>query len=139
MLYELNTLHLQGFVHFKKQLYFNSVKLILGTRTHVQCARGSDQQNKVYCSKDNNLLLEFGVPSKFFTNNQDDNLIFEIGQRIADGDSIASICEDAQHAKVYARHYKAIENISQSLQQKINRQKASTKEKTSNGRYGNRK
>ena len=83
---ELNTLHLQGFVHFKKQLYFNSVKLILGTRTHVQCARGSDQQNKVYCSKDNNLLLEFGLPSKFFTNIQDDNLIFEIGQRIADGD-----------------------------------------------------
>ena len=54
---EQNTLHLQGFEHFKKQLYFNTVKLILGTRCHLQCARGSDEQNKVYCSKDNNLLL----------------------------------------------------------------------------------
>lgn len=45
------TRHLQGFINFKTKRDFNIVKRIIGELGHIEPAKGTDQQNKVYCGK----------------------------------------------------------------------------------------
>ena len=120
---ELDTLHLQGFVHFKEQLYFNTAKLRISCRANLESARGTDVQNKTYCEKQNCVIIEIGIPNTSYkpseTNN---NLMYEIAQKMADGECLATICEDQQQCKVFARHHKAIEKLTHSIIQKTNRQ-----------------
>lgn len=49
---EEGTLHIQGYVRFKNRKTLSSVKALLTTRAHAEPARGSEQQNRDYCSKD---------------------------------------------------------------------------------------
>ncbi|AGL09969.1 relicase [Bat associated circovirus 1] len=61
---ENGTPHLQGFVNLKKKMRFNPFKAALGGRAHIEQARGTDLDNKRYCSKGGDLLLEVGEPGK---------------------------------------------------------------------------
>lgn len=54
------TPHYQGYVFFPNPLSFMSVKKKL-PRVHIEVAGGTPEQNKVYCSKQNNILLEKGT------------------------------------------------------------------------------
>ena len=92
-----NTFRLQGFVHFKKQLHFNTLKCTIGESAYIESARGTDVQNKAYCEKDNDILIEIGEPDNKYRQNQTNNYIYEIEQKIANGDSFAMICEDRTH------------------------------------------
>lgn len=56
------TPHLQGFIHFKTRLSFRQVKNIVGVRSHLEPARGSDDENRTYCRKESNVELEIGHP-----------------------------------------------------------------------------
>lgn len=59
---EQGTPHLQGFVWFKNQLVFNTVKEIFSEcRAHIEVARGTAFQAATYCKKDGN-FEEWGVP-----------------------------------------------------------------------------
>ena len=59
---EQGTPHLQGFVWFKNQLVFPTVKKIfLGTGAHIEQAKGTAYQATVYCKKDGK-FEEWGVP-----------------------------------------------------------------------------
>ena len=57
------TPHLQGFVHFKKQILFTAVKKMLGSRGHFEVARGTDEQKDEYCQKGGDIVVRFGDPS----------------------------------------------------------------------------
>lgn len=57
------TPHLQGFVHFSSRLRLLQVKEIIGTRAHVEKARGSDLENLTYCSKDDPQPWSVGKPA----------------------------------------------------------------------------
>lgn len=57
---EEGTPHYQGYVFFENPRSFTSVKKQL-PRAHIEVAGGNPEQNKVYCSKQNNVLLEKGV------------------------------------------------------------------------------
>lgn len=46
------TLHLQGYVYFKSQRAFSSVKALLGDRAHIEAAKASAKKNRDYCTKD---------------------------------------------------------------------------------------
>ncbi|QGM49342.1 replication-associated protein [Elk circovirus Banff/2019] len=59
---EGRTRHLQGFANFVKKKTFNQVKRLFGIRCHIEKAKGTDLQNKEYCSKENTLLVEVGAP-----------------------------------------------------------------------------
>ena len=55
------TVHLQGYVRFKTSQRLTSVKKYVGRRAHVEACRGSEEENKLYCTKDGKILLEVGV------------------------------------------------------------------------------
>lgn len=46
------TRHLQGFINFKKKQVFRFIREILGGVAHVVPAKGSDEDNQIYCTKD---------------------------------------------------------------------------------------
>ena len=48
----------------------------------MQGARGTDEENRVYCSKENNILLQFGIPNAMYSNDLCENAIYAIGLRI---------------------------------------------------------
>ncbi|QMW68799.1 replication-associated protein [Crucivirus-323] len=48
-----STPHLQGYVMFENPKEFNTVKSLLGSRCHLEVARGTPQDNIDYCSKGN--------------------------------------------------------------------------------------
>lgn len=65
---ESGTPHLQGFIHIDQEskscgLKFWKSYLPAGARAHFENARGSDEDNKKYCTKDGP-FLEMGTPKK---------------------------------------------------------------------------
>ena len=56
--------HVQGYVSFKKTKRLLAVKNFLGSETaHIENARGTDEDNKKYCSKDGCIYYEYGTTS----------------------------------------------------------------------------
>lgn len=58
---ESGTPHLQGFIHSKTRRRLGTWKNLLGNRLHIEQARGTDMDNKEYCSKDGD-FAEHGEP-----------------------------------------------------------------------------
>jgi hypothetical protein len=48
----MGTPHLQGFLYFKNAVSFNSVKNKVGAACHLETAKGTPEQNRIYCTKD---------------------------------------------------------------------------------------
>lgn len=62
------TLHLQGYIHLdmdpqKGGIKFWKSELPFGKKAHFESARGTDQQNQAYCTKDG-IFYEKGTPSE---------------------------------------------------------------------------
>lgn len=53
---ELGTLHLQGYVQCKKKLRMAQLKQMIGSRVHLEVARGTAQQASDYCKKDGDFV-----------------------------------------------------------------------------------
>jgi len=54
---EHGTPHYQGYLQFTKRKTLNQIKSILGSRSHLEVARGSPLANKEYCSKEESRVL----------------------------------------------------------------------------------
>lgn len=50
-----------GFTNFKRKWRFSKIKDIIGRTAHIEGAKGTDEQNRVYCTKGDN-VWEFGEP-----------------------------------------------------------------------------
>ena len=55
------TVHLQGYIRFKTKQRMTSVKKHVGKRAHVEICKGTEEENKLYCTKDGKIMLEVGV------------------------------------------------------------------------------
>lgn len=57
------TRHYQGYVYFKEAKLFSSVKKKL-PRAHIEVTKGTVEDNRRYCTKDNDILIEQGNPPR---------------------------------------------------------------------------
>lgn len=100
------TRHLQGFINFKRRESFNRIKDIIGQNAHIELARGSDQQNKTYCSKDGN-NWEFGEARGQGHRSDLESVVIDI----KNGNSLRDIVES--HTGTFIRYYRGIERTLQ--------------------------
>ncbi|AKV62300.1 putative replication initiation protein [Otevirus soksuewis] len=57
---ENGTPHLQGFVSLKTRKRLSAMKTFLSPRYHFEQAKGTDEQNTEYCSKEGDVLIDVG-------------------------------------------------------------------------------
>lgn len=60
---ESGTPHLQGYVEFKAQVYFTTLKKLAPT-AHWEKAKGNREQNIKYCTKDGDFVCTFPLPRR---------------------------------------------------------------------------
>lgn len=66
------TPHIQGYIHLNKRIRLNQLKQLLQTdRIHAEPAKGSEEQNRTYCTKEGN-YIEQGHPNLPKANPWDD-------------------------------------------------------------------
>nr|ADY17984.1 replication associated protein [Dragonfly associated cyclovirus 1] len=71
------TPHIQGFCNLSKPMRFNNIKKHLHNSIHIEKANGSDEQNKIYCSKSGE-FFEKGHPDKQGKRNDLDAVVLTI-------------------------------------------------------------
>lgn len=101
---EQGTPHLQGFVNLKKKKRLTTMKKLL-PRAHFEPARGSDEDNKKYCSKGGNLLIEHGDPCGP-GKRTDLHLACSL---IAAGESMRSVAE--QHPETFVKYFRGLQQL----------------------------
>ena len=103
--------HLQGFVHFRMRKTFASVKKLI-PGAHIEVARGTDEQNQVYCKKEENVLLEIGLPAE---KNQSHHSLLDAYKMIdllVDGADLFELLDsDEKYQIAYGKHYKFIDSL----------------------------
>ena len=109
---ENGTPHLQGFVHLIKRVRLSTIKSNISLRGHYEFARGCDEDNKNYCSKGSDLLLEVGQPAPKHGTNTSYVLALEIADKIIAGESLPTLIRTNEHyLTAYMRHSRCIEEI----------------------------
>jgi len=101
---ESGTPHLQGYVSLKKQSRFKGAKKVLNDRCHVEEAKGSEDSNFEYCSKDGD-YIEIGTRSQQGKRSD----LTKICDEIKDGASLKDIAE--AYSATYCRNYRGIANF----------------------------
>ncbi|AIF71512.1 replication-associated protein [McMurdo Ice Shelf pond-associated circular DNA virus-5] len=100
------TPHLQGFISFKTKQSFKFTKNLVSDRAHVEVAKGTPQQNRIYCSKakDRKIGTEvftYGEQPKLLPGKRNDLYAFQ--QYVKEGNiQTRDILEN--HASVAARY-----------------------------------
>jgi len=101
---ESNTPHLQGYVTLPARKRRNQVKQLLGSRCHLEKAKGSPQQNRTYCSKDGDFAEWGELPSSKGTRSD----LLAVQSAIQAGDSRDDICD--QHFSIYAKYSRFLDS-----------------------------
>eukprot|EP00770_Monocercomonoides_exilis_P008292 MONOS_8251.1-p1 / transcript=MONOS_8251.1 / gene=MONOS_8251 / organism=Monocercomonoides_exilis_PA203 / gene_product=putative replication-associated protein / transcript_product=putative replication-associated protein / location=Mono_scaffold00306:58525-59445(+) / protein_length=306 / sequence_SO=supercontig / SO=protein_coding / is_pseudo=false len=107
---ELGTPHLQGYVYFKNQKAFNTIKHIIGDRAHLETAKGSPEDNRKYCSKENNYFEKGELPQQ---GNRSD--IDKAISMIQEGKSITEVAKEMP--KQIVLHGKGLTHLHNILQE----------------------
>ncbi len=108
---ENGTRHIQGFLHMRKKVRMTTLKKNVCKTGHYETAKGSDDDNQKYCSKEGEVFHEVGTPApKHGTNTSYVNAI-DLSKRLADGESLIGLLKQEHYAVAYLRHAKCIEDI----------------------------
>nr|QBJ04598.1 replicase [Tasmanian devil-associated circovirus 1] len=102
---ENHTPHIQGFANFTTKRTFLQVKRILGERCHIEKARGTDEQNREYCYKQNQPFIEFGTPRR---QGQRTDLSHAVSTALSSGD-LREVA--AQHPETFVRYYRGLDTL----------------------------
>ena len=102
------TRHLQGFMHLKHKTHLTTLKNHFTKKAHFEPARGTDVQNRAYCSKEGNLLLEIGEPAESICQNPSTAYAKEMGKRLADGEDLMDLLEDEDFFGAYSKHRQTV-------------------------------
>ena len=106
-----NTPHLQGFVHLKVRKRMQGMKKLISERAHFETARGSDEDNKKYCTKDGDVLIEIGEPQAKEGTNVSYIVARELANKIVLGGDLQELLDsDDCYVKAYAKHSAVVES-----------------------------
>ncbi len=86
---EKGTPHLQGYIEMNVARTFTAMIKIFKKRAHLEVAMGTDEQNRLYCTKDN-LIYEDGTPAQQGARND----IKALKPAICSGKTIKEMIED---------------------------------------------
>jgi len=124
---ESGTPHLQGYVNYRNKKHFSTVKKDLGDKSHIEKAKGTDQDNDNYCGKESQLLLRVGTPAIGTTERGGCNKrikdIVQLAVRVSDGANESELlAEGGDAAEAYILHAKNYIHLRDHLVQvKINK------------------
>jgi hypothetical protein len=107
---EQGTPHLQGYIQFASRIRLTTAKTRMGiSRLHLEPCRGSDEDNRNYCSKDGD-FIEFGVSVAIARQRVGGQCDYQaLIQQIQDG-TIASLRDiPVAFPKLWLKHHTAIE------------------------------
>lgn len=83
--------HIQGFIIFKSARTFKQVKNLLPAKVHIEKTYAAAVANIKYCSKDGNLLLEFGTRPSGQGRRSDFVLVRDM---LTNGATMREVCEN---------------------------------------------
>lgn len=92
------TPHLQGFIKLKSKRTVLQTRALFGCNPHIEPAKGSDEQNKVYCKKDND-FTEYGECISSGKRNDLEAFKADVKKGVYDGKTLRE-----SHSKVCARY-----------------------------------
>lgn len=109
------TPHIQGYIFFKTLKSQKQIQKLLFEITrcklHIECANGSPQQNKAYCSKLEGRLSEFieigTLPRKGTSGSTIDDILCDVAGGITSGDMTLDDVIDS-HPNVYVLYHKGL-------------------------------
>lgn len=104
------TPHLQGYCSLSSKLSLKAIRELLSPRGHYEVARGNEEQNFTYCSKDGD-FVEYGTRSKQGKRSDLD----DIADMIKDGATLTEVFEAAP--ATYIRNYRGIAHAQALLSQ----------------------
>lgn len=103
------TIHYQGFVEYENAATFEQLKARLPL-AHIERAKGSNQQNKAYCTKDNNFVED----GKVVQRTQQGEAAISVLALLQEGSTLIDIATQYQELATYCvknwRNLKDIEN-----------------------------
>lgn len=99
--------HLQGFVSFQSVTKFNTAKKLIGEKAHIEKAKGTDEDNRKYCSKTGD-YCEDGTPAKQGERN---DLKRAAEALVKQGGVTLSFVQE--YPTVYIKYHRGLEKFSQ--------------------------
>lgn len=112
-----NRLHVQGYVRFPGRKTMKTVKKYFGEDSlHLEPARGSEEECKLYCTKEDTRFLvggEYGTYKKEKGLQGHRTDLDSIAKEIVDGKSLREIGVD--HPAIYIHYYKGLENFAEMI------------------------
>lgn len=87
---EQGTRHLQGYIYFPNAITFAGAKSKIGTRAHIEAAKGSPSSNREYCSKSGDYEERGVLPHQGARND-----LQGLRQAVTEGNTVRKILEQA--------------------------------------------
>lgn len=109
---ENNTPHLQGYVHLRVRKRLIGMKKMISEKAHFEVARGTDEDNKKYCTKDGDILVEIGEPVTKPCTNLSYIAAKELADKVVCGEDLEELMDgDERYVEAYAKHSSFVENV----------------------------
>jgi len=102
---ESGTPHLQGYISFSSRKRFAQVKVVVGSRAHLEAAKGSPESNRSYCTKDGE-FVELGTCPRGQGARSD---LDKLQSDISSGASFEAI--QSEHFALYLRYSRSIDRL----------------------------
>lgn len=105
------TKHMQGFIHFRMRKTFKSLQKLL-PGAHLEVAKGSDEENLVYCKKEDHILLEVGMPQE--KNSSHHSLLdaYNLVELVVNGADLCDLLDSSEIFKIaYGKHQRLVDSL----------------------------
>lgn len=106
--------HLQGWIQMMNPKDFGVIKRLLGAKTHIECAKGSEFENDKYCKKEGKYISH----GKFKSQGQRSDLE-DIKKTLENGGTMLNIANS--HFSDYIRYHSGFEKFVQLVQKESTR------------------